>query len=75
MQNIDENELKKSIANHIRKYRKESQETLAKKAHISPDTLSLIERKVNLISTLTLVKLCNALNVTPNDILEDFIIL
>lgn len=73
MQTISESEFKKSIGNHIKKYRKQTQETLAENAQISPDTLSLIERGETIASSLTLVKICNALNITPNHILEDFI--
>lgn len=73
MLNIDENEFKNNIAQKIKSYRKDTQEKTAEKALISVDTLSSIERGLNVPSSLNLVNLCNALNVTPNDILEDFI--
>lgn len=74
MLNIDENEFKRNIAQKIKSYRKDTQEKTAEKALISVDTLSSIERGLNVPSSLNLVNLCNALNVTPNDILEDFIL-
>lgn len=73
MLNIDENEFKNNIAQKIKFYRKETQEKLAEQASISVDTLSAIERGLNVPSSLNLVNLSNALGITPNDILEDFI--
>jgi len=73
MLTIDENDFKNKIAQKIRLYRVDTQEKTAEQAFISVDTLSSIERSLNIPSTLTLVNLCNAINVTPNDILEDFI--
>lgn len=73
MLNIDENEFKNNIAQKIKFYRKGTQEKLAEQASISVDTLSAIERGLNVSSSLNLVNLSNALGVTPNDILEDFI--
>ncbi len=73
MQNIDESKFKKSVGEHIKMYRKVTQEGLSEKAQISSDTLSLIERGENIASSLTLVKICNALNITPNHILKEFI--
>lgn len=74
MFNIDENEFKNNIAQKIKLYSIDTQEKTAEKAFISVDTLSSIERGLNVPSSLNLVNLCNALNVTPNDLLEDFII-
>ena len=73
MLTIDENDFKNKIAQKIRLYRVDTQEKTAEQAFISVDTLSSIERSLNIPSILTLVNLCNAINVTPNDILEDFI--
>ena len=73
MQSIDENEFKRNIAQKIKFYRKETQEKTAENASISVDTLSTAERGISIINSLNLVNLSNALNVTPNDILADFI--
>lgn len=73
MQNINENEFKKSVGEHIKLYRKDTQEALAEKTQLSPDTISLIERGENVASSYTLIKICNALNITPNHILEKYI--
>ncbi len=73
---IEEGDLKKHIAKNIKQIRKSlnfSQEALAEKASISDDTISKIEREITVINSLTLIKICNALNVTPNDILKEFI--
>lgn len=74
MLNIDENEFKRNIAQKIKFYRKESQETTAEHASISVHTVSKIEREVSVPSSLSLVNVCNALGITPNDVLEDFIL-
>lgn len=73
MKNINEEDFKQAIARKIKELRNTSQETLAENANLSEDTISKTEREVSIISSLTLVKLCNALNVTPNDILEEFL--
>ncbi len=72
--NKEEEKLLINISTNLRNTRnatKMSQEELAELADISVDTISNIERRKFLPSLLTLVKLCNALNVTPNDILRD----
>lgn len=74
MQSINENDFKNNIAQKIKSYRVETQEKLAEKASISIDTLSSLERGLNIPNSLNLVNLSNALGVTPNDILEDFIL-
>lgn len=74
MLNIDENEFKRNIAQKIKFYRKESQEKTAEHASISVHTVSSIEREISVPSSLNLVNVCNALNITPNDVLEDFIL-
>lgn len=73
MQVIDEIEFKNSVGEHIKMYRNITQEVLSENSHVSPETISLLERGENIASSLTLVKICNALNITPNHILEDFI--
>lgn len=73
MLNIDENEFKNNIAQKIKLYRKDTQEKTAEKASMSVDTLSSVERGLSVLSALKLVNLCNAIDVTPNDILENFI--
>lgn len=73
MQEINETVFKNNIANKLKLYRKETQEKVAEDASISTDTLSSTERGISIINSLNLVKICNTLDVTPNDILEDFI--
>ena len=73
MKNIDEEYFKMIIAKKIKNLRNTSQEVLAEQADISEDTVSKIEREMTVISSLTLVKICNALNVTPNEILGEFL--
>ena len=69
--NKEDEKLLNDIAINLRNARKISQEELAELADVSVDTISNIERGKFLPSLLTFVKLCNALNVTPNDILAD----
>ena len=52
---------------------KMTQECLAEKSGISPSFLGHIELGTRKASLDTFVKICNALNVTPNDILIDSI--
>lgn len=73
MNNINEESFKKAISEKIKHYRKKSQEDIAEESNLSIDTISSIERGKSIISSLSLVKVCNALSVTPNDILSDFI--
>lgn len=70
---IDEENFKYTIAEKIKYFRKETQETVSEKAQISIDTMSSVERGKAVVSSYNLVKICNAIGVTPNDILEDFI--
>lgn len=74
MLNIDKNEFKRNIAQKIKSYRAKTQEKTAEQAFISVDTVSSIEREKSIPSSLNLVNVCNALNITPNDVLEDFIL-
>ena len=71
---INEEKFKYTIAEKIKYYRKETQETVSQKAQISIDTMSAVERGKVIVNSCNLVKICNAIGVTPNDILEDFII-
>ena len=73
MISISEDNFKEILCNNIRNYRKESQEKIAEKAQISSDTLSLIERKLTIPNGITLVKISNALDVTPNHLLKELI--
>lgn len=73
MSTINENEFKRVIAERIKSLRKDSQENLAEEAELSIDTISSIKRGKSVISSLNLVKICNVLKVTPNDIVTDFI--
>lgn len=70
---IDEENFKYTIAEKIKYFRKETQETVSEKAQISIDTMSAVERGKVIVNSCNLVKICNAIGVTPNDILEDFI--
>ncbi len=70
---IDEDNFKEILCNNIKKYRKESQEIVAEKAQISSDTLSLIERRLTIPNGITILKISNALNVTPNHLLKELI--
>ena len=61
------------IGMHIRTFRKireMTQEELAERAGISIQFLSVLERGKGVPSVPTLLSLCSALNVTPNDLLR-----
>lgn len=73
MYELDEEKLKYIVAEKVKRYRNKTQEETVGEASISSDTLSATERAKSVMKISTLVKLCNALEVTPNDILEDFI--
>lgn len=70
---IDEENFKYNIAEKIKCFRKETQETVSEKAQISIDTMSSVERGKAVVSSYNLVKICNAIGITPNDVLQDFI--
>ena len=53
----------------FRKKRKITQEKLAEKAEISNNYLSNIENNHSIPSLETVIKLCNALDITPNELL------
>ena len=53
----------------IRKEKKLTQAQLAEKANLTNNYISNIETQHSIPSLETLVKICNALNVTPNDLL------
>lgn len=63
---------KTAIGRRIREFRKNaglSQEALSEKADIDKNNLSRIERGSVTPALETLLSLCNALDITPNDIL------
>lgn len=66
--NIDYQLLGNRIA-QLRKNRKITQERLAEKAEISNNYLSNIENNHSIPSLETVMKLCMALDVTPNELL------
>ena len=66
-------QFKYSIGQKIKMFRKESQDKLAEKAQLSHDTISEIECGNVVMGVDSLIKICNALNITPNDIFEEFI--
>ncbi len=70
---INEEKFKYIIAEKIKYFRTQTQETVAEKAQISIDTMSAVERGKVIVNSYNLVKICNAIGVTPNDVLEDFI--
>lgn len=55
----------------VRKKQKLTQEQVAEMANISPQHFSGIETGSAKVSLSALVRLCNALNTTPNDLLMD----
>ena len=62
------------LGQRIRHYRRKlglTQEFLAEQADISPSFMGHIERGSRISSLDTLMKLCTALKVTPNDLLKD----
>ncbi len=73
MSTEDIENFKKAFANKIKMYRKETQEVIAEKAEMSVDMLSLAERGKSMLTCYNLVQLSNALNITPNHLLRDFI--
>lgn len=61
------------IGKHVRTYRQErqwTQEVLAERTGISKQFLSRLERGKGIPSVETLMSLCNALDLTPNDLLR-----
>ena len=71
--NFNKEDFKQKLCETIREYRTEAQERIAEKSELSVDGLSLIERGESLPNSYTLTKLANALNITPNHLLKDFI--
>ena len=72
---LDDNMIKKVLSTNIKALRLKAnltQEELAEKSEISLTFLKDIERSRSSVSIPTLISLCKALNVTPNDILRDF---
>lgn len=73
---IDNDIIKNTIAYLLKQYRIEAdltQAQLAEKTHISTEFLQDIEYAKSGISIATLVNLCNALGITPNDFLRKFL--
>lgn len=73
---IDNDIIKNAIAYTLKQYRVEAdltQAQLAEKAHISTEFLQDIEYSRSGVSIATLINLCNALSITPNDILRKFL--
>ena len=70
MENINEDKLKSVLAEKLKLYRNKNQEMTAEMADISKDTISKIERGITIPNTVTLLKLCKALKITPNQLLE-----
>ena len=65
---VDYNRIGKRIA-ELRKSRGMTQASLAEKAEITNNFLSHIERSYSIPSLETLMKLCAALEITPNELL------
>lgn len=66
--NIDYEALGKRIAN-LRKKRRLTQEQMAEKTELSTNYISHIENSHSIPSLETLMKLCEVLNVTPDELL------
>ena len=66
--NIDYDALGKRIAN-FRKKRRLTQEQMAEKTELSTNYISHIENSRSIPSLETLMKLCEVLNVTPDELL------
>lgn len=65
--------IKKNFGQKIKELRLNNsltQEELSEKVDISPKSLSQIELGNNFISADTLEKLCNALNISPNELFD-----
>lgn len=76
MEEIDEVIFKEKLGDNIRNARRSlhlTQETAAEKSMISTDFLSRIELGCSSPTSLKLVQISNALKLTPNDLLEEFI--
>ncbi|MBQ9658907.1 MAG: helix-turn-helix transcriptional regulator [Clostridia bacterium] len=75
---ISENNRKKEIAkmigNNINKYRKNlklTREQLAEKSHITSSHLYQLEIGNSVPSIITIIDICNALNITPAQLTDD----
>ena len=71
---LDDNKLRKILSRNIKFARIShnlTQEKLAEMSNISVNFLKDIESCRSGVSLLTLVNLCNALNITPNELLKD----
>lgn len=73
---INNDIMKNTISTKLKQYRIKAdltQSQLAEKANISVNFLQDIEYGRSNASMITLVNLSNALNITPNDFLKDFL--
>lgn len=73
---IDNDIIKNTISSNLKQYRIKAnytQDELADKANISLNFLQDIEYGRSNVSMVTLVNLCNALKITPNDFLRNFL--
>ena len=74
--NITNDNIRKSIAHKIKDARiahKYTQENVAENIGTSIDLIRNIENARNIGSISTILKLCNFLEITPNDLFYDFI--
>ena len=74
---INENEIRNILAKNIKNVRTKNgytQEQLADLSNISYDFIKDIEIARTNISLTTLLSICNALKVTPNELLKDFFV-
>ena len=72
---IDDNKLKEILSQNIKSARLSSgltQENLAEMSNISLEFLKAVETARSGISLTTLISICHALNITPNELLKDF---
>lgn len=70
---MDTNKLSEQLGAKIKILRKHShftQEFFSEQIGIEPQNLSRIERGLNYPSLTTFIKICEVLNITPNDLLE-----
>lgn len=72
---LDNEKLRKTLSEGIKSARLASnltQEQLAELSNISIEFLKDIEGSRSGTSLVTLIKICNSLNITPNELLKDF---
>lgn len=72
---INDDNVREILSQNIKNARLSSnltQENLAEKTEISLNFLKDVEGARSGVSLVTLINLCNSLNVTPNELLKDF---